>query len=470
MSLGRLKGFPGLLGPAAFAALLISFGGVLMWPVVRSVVSGYSTVAAAEANGVYPIVLLMLASPFFGKGRAVEPGEKEYLVRAAGVAGLIWSAGAARVLAAQPSLGFIALCAAAFSGAVVLYPQVSANAKAFVAFLGLSLVTALPSVYLVTPLSEAYASLVTRIASLMGVNVSGLGQLIVINGHAGTAIAYVEDGCTGIAAAAIFLALFALLLRQSGKTWRETMPLAIVGVGGLQAVNLLRMLLTIEVGNSGGWLQMDKYHVVAGYLLFVLFYAVFVLAFLAKYDRSFTRSHQAIVRLLALFAFSLVLLSVVGTAVAASDATVYSNSGCTAPVTTAGETQVYAGDTGALTGGAKYTTGNWSGSIVYVNPAGGTVATAIAGSTTSTKVPTALTVNWAFCDGIGVSANTPGVWKVTVFNTVVFATRTVTSKATDNASTSFTITATPDFGLGGVPLLLLGALAVAGLTLKRRSA
>lgn len=124
-------------------------------------------------------------------------------------------------------------------------------------------------------LQDWMAGLMASSMRVLGVSASVTGHIVALNSGTNTLLLSVESDCTGIQGVLAFGVLSTMTLLDAKPKKSRLIPLFVIGFAGVFAINILRLLivfLTFEyVGVSIG----TTMHLMAGYLLFV----VWVLAF-----------------------------------------------------------------------------------------------------------------------------------------------------------------------------------------------
>lgn len=132
--------------------------------------------------------------------------------------------------------------------------------------------------------------LVTPMAALLalgGIEVAQLDQTLRLATPGGALFLTVGVVCAGLYAGAVFLGIFALFAWESRTTGLRLLAYLALGVAGLHAANVLRLVLLGYVGYAWGGAALQSFHRHAGWVLFL----VWTIAFWALVLRRFEGPH-----------------------------------------------------------------------------------------------------------------------------------------------------------------------------------
>jgi exosortase/archaeosortase family protein len=135
--------------------------------------------------------------------------------------------------------------------------------------------------------SRVAAVLSVSTLHLFGMPVSLDGVTVTLNSLLGYQIVTkVDPRCAGSDSLAIFLAIFGLMLIDRRPHNKAFVGLLILGVVGTYLQNFIRLLLLFAAGRYYGAAALWAVHDYAGYLLFPLWFAGFVIVYLKHADKS----------------------------------------------------------------------------------------------------------------------------------------------------------------------------------------
>lgn len=107
------------------------------------------------------------------------------------------------------------------------------------------------------------------------------GQLIsLVNSEGVKNVVYIDAGCSGSASIAIFLTIFALMMIDIKPPSKYILPLFLFGIVGTSLQNILRLIVLLSANYHFGSDAMWQMHTYAGYILFPIWFAIFVYAYL----------------------------------------------------------------------------------------------------------------------------------------------------------------------------------------------
>lgn len=120
--------------------------------------------------------------------------------------------------------------------------------------------------------------------SLGGIEVAQLGETLRLSTPGGALFLTVGVVCAGLYAGAIFLGIFMLFAWESRTTGARLLAYLALGVAGLHAANVLRLVLLGYVGYAWGGEALQRFHRHAGWVLFLAWTLAFWALVLRRFE------------------------------------------------------------------------------------------------------------------------------------------------------------------------------------------
>jgi len=164
---------------------------------------------------------------------------------------------------------------------VLVFPEAS---KLTIIVLGLYVSTSsLPTMiqtFFDQPVSQFFIQCSMPLVDLMGYSARSVGQTITfLSSTGGPTTLYVDSSCAGPASFSVFLFLSGLMYLDLRPERKRTTLLTSAGSVVLYCLNILRLVILVYVSHTYSTEAMWQVHSYLGYVLFLSFYAAYLLVF-----------------------------------------------------------------------------------------------------------------------------------------------------------------------------------------------
>jgi len=134
--------------------------------------------------------------------------------------------------------------------------------------------------------SLATAKVVTEVLNALGYQMNANGQVISFLDSSGQGISvFINAACSGSASLTLFIAIFILMMLDIRLPVNTALSMFFFGLAGTSVQNIIRLIILLLAGYYYGSGALWTAHLYAGYIIFPVWFAFFVLIYLRAYKK-----------------------------------------------------------------------------------------------------------------------------------------------------------------------------------------